>query len=61
MKSLLEKMRGIRKILGAVCVLSLILTGCEYPDGSVGLWNFIWLAVCFVSAMVLCKLDKEKI
>lgn len=51
----------IKRILGAVCVVSLILTGCEYPDGSVGLWNLAWLTICFLSAMALCKLDKENI
>jgi len=43
-------------VLAVVCAVSLIMTCCEYQDGSIGLWNFIWLAVFATSARILDKL-----
>lgn len=43
-------------ILAVICAFSLILTCCEYQDGSIGLWNFFWLAVFATSARCLDKL-----
>lgn len=49
--------KNLKKILTAVCVLAIIATGCEYPDGSAGLWNFVSLAVAGLSGWWLYKLE----
>ena len=43
-------------VLAVICACALILTCCEYQDGSIGLWNFIWLAVFALSGKALDRL-----
>jgi len=43
-------------VLAVICGVSLVLTCAEYQDGSIGLWNFFWLAVFATSARFLDKL-----
>ena len=42
-----------KTVLAVICAAALILTCCEYQDGSIGLWNFIFLAVFALSAKAL--------
>lgn len=44
-----------KSVLAVICAAALILTCCEYQDGSVGLWNFVFLAVFALSARALDK------
>lgn len=46
-----------KRLLGAVCVLAILATGCEYPDGSAGLWNVVSLAIAALSGYGLYKLE----
>lgn len=43
-------------VLAVICALSMVLMCAEYQDGSIGLWNFFWLAVFGISARTLDKL-----
>jgi len=40
-------------VLAVICAVSLICTCCEYQDGSIGLWNIIWLTVFATAARAL--------
>ena len=52
--------KNLKKVLAAVCVLAVIATGCEYPDGSAGLWNFVSLAIAGLTGWGLHKLEGAK-
>lgn len=45
----------LKSALAVICAASLIATCAEYPDGSIGLWNVIALAVFAASAYALDK------
>lgn len=45
----------MKTVLAVICAAALILCCCEYQDGSIGLWNLIFLAVFALSARALDK------
>ena len=49
--------KNVKRLLGAVCVLAILATGCEYPDGTAGLWNIVSLALAALSGYGLYKLE----
>lgn len=46
----------LKSVLTVICAVALIATCAEYPDGSIGLWNLIALAVFAASAYGLEKI-----
>lgn len=45
----------LKTVLACVCAAAMVLMCAEYQDGSLGLWNFIWLAVFAGSGWALDK------
>ena len=50
--------KNLKKVLAVVCVLAILSAGCEYPDGSIGLWNWISLAVAGLTGWWLNRESK---
>jgi len=49
-----------KKILTAVCLAAIIAAGCEYPDGGIGLWNIVSLAIVGLSGYGIKRLEEAK-
>lgn len=47
----------LKAVLATVCILAVLATGCESPDGSAGIWNFVSLAIAGLSGWGLHKLE----
>lgn len=45
----------LKTSLAVLCAAAMVLMCAEYQDGSIGLWNFIWLAVFAGSGWALDK------
>lgn len=45
----------LKTTLAVLCAVAMVLMCAEYQDGSIGLWNFIWLAVFAGSGWALDK------
>ena len=59
MKSYMKK--ALRIILGLVFFTAVILAGSEKPDGGICFWwTAMWMAVAFVSAVLLDKTSTHK-
>jgi len=52
--------KTFKAILAIVCVTAIFLTCGEYPDGSVGLWNFGCLAVAAIAGYGLKRMEEAK-
>jgi len=50
--------KTIKSLLGALCLIGLILGSCEEPDGSCNLaWTIGWLAASGLSGWGLKKME----
>lgn len=51
----------LRSLAGFACIASVILAGCEEPDGGCNLlWTLGWMALALVLAVVLDKTSTKK-
>ena len=55
------KTKTLKKFLGAIAITSIILAGCENPDGSCNLlWSLTFLGIAGFSGLGYKALEDEK-
>ena len=55
------KTKTLKKFLGAIAVVAIILAGCENPDGSCNIvWTLGFMALAALAAYGLKKMEEAK-